>query len=175
MILDTESHHGDRLSGSRLVCMATTWREQSRDILRSELALAATDIFAVEGFDEVTVDDLVQRLGISRATFFRYFGSKDEAVLTTLDLFGDDYAALLEAVGEGDVVEGETLWQLIARVLRRVVALSDVDTSRMRGIVRAVDIDIYVKGRKARDILRAVIGDPRVWYVIHKSVICYRK
>lgn len=38
--------------------------------------------------------------------------------------------------------------------------------------VRAVDIGI--NGRDARAILNEVIGDPRVWYVIHKGVIYSR-
>lgn len=41
------------------------------------------------------------------------------------------------------------------------------------GVVRAVDIGI--QGRDAQAILDAVIGDRRVWYVIHKGVIYNRK
>lgn len=40
------------------------------------------------------------------------------------------------------------------------------------GVVRAVDIGI--EGRNAGDILDAVIGDQRVWYVIHKGRIWSR-
>jgi hypothetical protein len=40
------------------------------------------------------------------------------------------------------------------------------------GVVRAVDIGI--QGRDARAILNEVIGDPRVWYVIHRSRIYSR-
>lgn len=40
------------------------------------------------------------------------------------------------------------------------------------GVVRAVDIGI--SGRNARAILNEVIGDPRVWYVIHNSRIYSR-
>lgn len=41
------------------------------------------------------------------------------------------------------------------------------------GVVRAVDIGIA--GRNAQAILDAVIGDRRVWYVIHKGIIYNRK
>ena len=40
------------------------------------------------------------------------------------------------------------------------------------GVVRAVDIGI--EGRDAARLLTAVIGDERVWYVIHKGVIYSR-
>lgn len=40
------------------------------------------------------------------------------------------------------------------------------------GVIRGVDIGI--SGRDAKAILKEVIGDPRVWYVIHKGVIYSR-
>lgn len=40
------------------------------------------------------------------------------------------------------------------------------------GVIRAVDIGI--QGRDAKRILKELIGDPRVWYVIHKNVIWSR-
>lgn len=45
-------------------------------------------------------------------------------------------------------------------------------TTQPPGAVRAVDIGI--EGRDARAILNELIGDPRVWYVIHKGVIYSR-
>lgn len=49
---------------------------------------------------------------------------------------------------------------------------------RSRGIVRALDIDITPDGDPSEDlrleVLRAVIGDPRVWYVISNGKIYSR-
>lgn len=51
-------------------------------------------------------------------------------------------------------------------------------TGDRHGIVRALDIDVTPDGDPTRDlaavILRATIGDPRVWYVIHKGKIYSR-
>lgn len=51
-------------------------------------------------------------------------------------------------------------------------------TGRSKDIVRALDIDITPDGDGKRDlaaeVLRAAIGDPRVWYVIHKGKIYSR-
>lgn len=49
---------------------------------------------------------------------------------------------------------------------------------RNRGIVRALDIDITPDGKPNEDlrkwVLRATIGDPRVWYVISNDIIYSR-
>ncbi|MGX6509275.1 TetR family transcriptional regulator [Rhodococcus sp. SJ-2] len=56
-------------------------RDRGREILTAELADAAATYCAEYGFDAVTVDDIARAIGISRATFFRYFTSKEAAVV----------------------------------------------------------------------------------------------
>jgi len=43
-----------------------------------ELSHVALTLFLERGFDETTVDDIVQTAGIGRRTFFRYFRSKND-------------------------------------------------------------------------------------------------
>ena len=64
--------------------MSSDLRDRSREILRAELADAAADYCADHGFDAVTADDIAHAIGVSRATFFRYFGSKEDAVITAI-------------------------------------------------------------------------------------------
>jgi len=45
---------------------------------RAELEQAAFALFAANGFDETTVDDIAAAAGIGRRTFFRYFPSKND-------------------------------------------------------------------------------------------------
>lgn len=39
---------------------------------------AAFELFATQGFDETTLDDIASRLGVGRRTLFRYFSSKND-------------------------------------------------------------------------------------------------
>jgi mycofactocin system transcriptional regulator len=45
----------------------------------------AFDLFAEQGFDNTTVDDLAHAAGIGRRTFFRYFRSKSDVVWGAFD------------------------------------------------------------------------------------------
>ncbi|WP_082488225.1 TetR family transcriptional regulator [Microbacterium sp. Leaf159] len=63
--------------------MATDVRTRGRELLRGELADAAAKFCAERGFDMVTVEEIARAIGISRATFFRYFASKEDAVVTS--------------------------------------------------------------------------------------------
>lgn len=47
---------------------------------RGELERIGLELFATRGFEETTVDDIAAAAGISRRTFFRYYGSKNDLV-----------------------------------------------------------------------------------------------
>ena len=47
---------------------------------RAELERIGFELFARQGFDDTTVDDIAAAAGIGRRTFFRYFSSKNDLV-----------------------------------------------------------------------------------------------
>jgi AcrR family transcriptional regulator len=74
-------------------------RKQQR--AREAIIEAAHELFAERGFDRVTVTDIAERAEVGRATFFRYFGDKQEVV------FGND-RDIDSAVAEAERVPTET-------------------------------------------------------------------
>lgn len=68
-------------------------RERNKARARTEIANVALALFSERGFEAVTVDDVVAAVGVSRRTFFRYFESKEDALLA-------DYPMLLERLRE---------------------------------------------------------------------------
>jgi mycofactocin system transcriptional regulator len=63
-----------------------------------QVARTALELFAREGFEETTMDDIAATLGIGRRTLFRYFKSKNDMVWgdfdQVLDRLRADFAAL---------------------------------------------------------------------------------
>lgn len=47
---------------------------------------AALDLFARQGFDQTSVEQIAQAAGVSRSTFFRQFGGKDDVVFADHEL-----------------------------------------------------------------------------------------
>ncbi|MBF9069533.1 TetR family transcriptional regulator [Streptacidiphilus fuscans] len=63
----------------------------TRPSARDRLADAALSLFDERGYDQTTVDDIVERAGVGRSTFFRYYGSKEAVVFP-------DHDGLLDAI-----------------------------------------------------------------------------
>jgi AcrR family transcriptional regulator len=65
-------------------------RQRKQQRIRQQLSDAAFRLFTTRGFDATSIDDIVDTVEVSRRTFFRYFGSKEQVVLAWLDQMGKD-------------------------------------------------------------------------------------
>ena len=52
---------------------------------RDRLAEAAFDLFNEHGYEQTTVDDIAERAGLGRATFFRHYRSKEDVIFPDHD------------------------------------------------------------------------------------------
>jgi AcrR family transcriptional regulator len=106
-------------------------RERKKIALRKRILDASVEQFRTNGYEEVTVDEICADLGISKATFFRYFPTKD-AVLRELGatLFADFEHTLAQHALESDRSAGDRIGQFYA-------LLADVCSSDLK-LTRAV-------------------------------------
>ncbi|MFF0015192.1 TetR family transcriptional regulator [Streptomyces sp. NPDC005374] len=59
-----------------------TLRERKKQRTRESLLRVAIELFTTRGYEQTTVDDIADAVGVSQRTFFRYFaGGKEEAAL----------------------------------------------------------------------------------------------
>lgn len=76
----TETSHVNEIEGAT---PKLTMRDRHRIMTREHITAAALAAFAERGYVPVTIDDIVRRAGIGRATFYLHFDSK-AAVLREL-------------------------------------------------------------------------------------------
>jgi mycofactocin system transcriptional regulator len=63
----------------------TRARGRPPSVTHAQISRAALDLFATNGFEETTVEDIAAELGINRRTLFRYFSSKNDMVWGDFD------------------------------------------------------------------------------------------
>jgi AcrR family transcriptional regulator len=104
--------------------------------LRTGVVAAALELFDTQGFDQTSVEQIAKAAGVSRSTFFRQFGGKEDVVFA-------DHEALLERLrvflGEGH----DDPWGAVCAASESVFShfAHDPDLARRRyRIVREVPV-----------------------------------
>ena len=64
---------------------------------RNAVVSAALDLFVAQGFEATSVEQIAQAAGVSRSTFFRQFGGKDDVVFSDHDVLLAQLRTFLEA------------------------------------------------------------------------------
>jgi AcrR family transcriptional regulator len=72
-------------------------RDRARDAMRAQIAEIALELISENGFENTTADEIAAQAGISRSTFFRYFATKEDVVLSQLEDNGQELAAAVRA------------------------------------------------------------------------------
>ena len=131
---------------------------------RDRMVDAAFSLFDEQGYDATTVEQIVERAGVSRSTFFRAFGSKEDVIFPRHDAVQSRIAArlatgtretLMLAVTEAaslvleQYLEEGPMARSRYRLTRAVSALRDREIASMLGYQRLF-----------RDHVRGWLDDP---------------
>jgi AcrR family transcriptional regulator len=138
---------------------ASGLRERKKMLLRQQLSDTATRLFIEHGFDAVRVADIAEECGVSEATVFNYFPTKEALVLDRLAVTQASLPAGLAAPGLDPI---DATLELLAQELRFMTdALASQDDSRAAAtaVLRFGDLI------RATPSLRAYLSDMMDQYV----------
>jgi AcrR family transcriptional regulator len=76
----------------------------SKPSARERLARAAFALFDEQGYEQTTVEDIAERAGLGRTTFFRHYKSKEDVIFPDHDRVLEHVAVRLRAQGSEDVI-----------------------------------------------------------------------
>lgn len=121
-------------------------RERKKAKTRKVLADTATELFAEQGFDHTTVEEIAEACDVSPRTFFRYFASKEDVLFAVGD---ERLRQLLDAIASRPSGEPplrsmrEAALSLVpeytserARLITRKRIIAETQTLRSRGLER---------------------------------------
>ncbi|AXJ11859.1 TetR/AcrR family transcriptional regulator [Arthrobacter sp. PM3] len=117
-------------------------RERKRAATRAAITAVARSLTSERGLNGYTVEDVCERTGISRRTFFNYFPTKEDAILGHVDdeLPEDAFDEFLR--GGQDSPAGEISASLLQDLLQLALSLaermssSEEETRQLIGVIK---------------------------------------
>lgn len=102
-------------------------REIGKRAVRAEIAQRAIAFLDERGFDNTTVDEIADAVGISPRSFFRYFATKEDVAIGDLLPLGTLIEEELVARPEG-----ESAWAALRAALAPLERIADSDPENVR-------------------------------------------
>ncbi|MFC1933390.1 TetR/AcrR family transcriptional regulator [Chloroflexota bacterium] len=157
--------------------------EQNKErILRATL-----ELFQVHGIKKTTVDDIAQKAGVSPATVYNHFGSKEDLVRSAVKYFLDGAVADSRKIFEGDLpflgkleqillYKSDVLGQYQGELMQTIISgdpeirhLLDSMLVEMRQTI----VDFYEEGKRQGDINPDLPTDTimRYFEMVRKGVV----
>jgi AcrR family transcriptional regulator len=120
--------------------MTKSLKIRKQELVRDAIFDAAVDLFAIKGFNEATVDEIVEAAGVSQRSFFRYFPTKSDILAYQIAEAGDVMVAAVEAcpreMAALEVVrraaQADVEWALMQPRTRQIIEITSQNISARR-------------------------------------------
>ena len=117
-------------------------RTRTRLAVKAQVAEIALALFLTQGFEQTTIDQIAKAAGMSRATFFRYFPTKEDVVLAMTEDHARHTRDALERRPDD-----EPVWTALRHALEPAVREQDKDPAAALQTARAVVQSHSVRSR----------------------------
>lgn len=128
-------------------------RIRKHQFVRDAIFDSAIELFEVKGFDETTVEEIAQAAGVSRASFFRYFSSKDDLLARNVIKYGDALTAAIKTSPPSSTP---------LEIMRKTVLAVAKETANSRHARQVIDISLRSAAARQAHMSRMVEVESKV-------------
>lgn len=126
---------------------------------KGKIIAAAWKLFYELGYDETTVDEIIEESGTSKGSFYHYFDGKDALLFSLSELFDDKYSQLAQTMDF-------TLpaFELLMFLNRELFAMVEATVS-LELLARLYSSQLITKGE------RHLLDQNRVYYKLLRQIV----
>ena len=126
---------------------------------RGKIVSAAWQLFYEQGYEETTVEEIIETSQTSKGSFYHYFDGKDALLSTLSDLFDEKYEALQETM-DPDMPAMDQLLYLNGELFRMIENKVSVEL-----LARLLSTQLVTNGE------RHLLNQKRTYYRLLRKII----
>lgn len=134
-------------------------RKRARDT-RGKLVSAAWRLFYEQGYEDTTVEEIIELSQTSKGSFYHYFDGKDALLSTLSDLFDEKYLSLIEGLEESGMTAMEKLLYLNGELFGMIENSVSLDL-----LARLLSTQLVTSGEKH------LLDHNRIYYRLLRKII----
>lgn len=126
---------------------------------KGKIITAAWDLFYEQGYDYTTVEEIIDKSGTSKGSFYHYFEGKDALLGSLSYIFDEEYAKLQETLPD-DMTSFEKLLYLNKELFSVIEGRIDIDL-----LTRLYSTQLITKGEKH------LLDNKRLYYKLLRKIV----
>ncbi len=126
---------------------------------KGKIINAAWDLFYEQGYDDTTVEEIIERSGTSKGSFYHYFEGKDALLGSLSYIFDEEYSNLKENM-PSDMTSFDKLLYLNGKLFSMIEDRIDIELLK-----RLYSTQLITKGEKH------LLDSKRLYYKLLKSIV----
>ncbi len=126
---------------------------------KGKIITAAWDLFYEQGYDNTTIEEIIDESGTSKGSFYHYFEGKDALLGSLSYIFDEEYERLQETFTD-DMNSFDKLLYLNCKLFEMIEERIDLDL-----LTRLYSTQLVTKGEKH------LLDSKRVYYKLLKKIV----
>lgn len=126
---------------------------------RGKIITAAWDLFYEQGYEDTTIEEIIEQSGTSKGSFYHYFEGKDALLGSLSYIFDEEYERLQSEIDE-DMNSFDKLLYLNSKLFEMIEDRIDIDL-----LTRLYSTQLITKGEKH------LLDNKRVYYKLLRKIV----
>lgn len=126
---------------------------------KGRIITAAWDLFYEQGYDDTTVEEIIEKSGTSKGSFYHYFEGKDSLLGSLSYIFDEEYEKLRDNLS-GEMSSFEKLLFLNGKLFSMIEDRIDIDL-----LTRLYSSQLITKGEKH------LLDNKRLYYKLLRQIV----
>lgn len=119
------------------------WVSKEGDVRRQELLDAALELFYEKGYEKSSINDIIDRVGVSKGAFYYYFNSKEDVLETIAEQYTERILAVAGPIVRDNRLSAvEKLNTVVSKILEYKETLARERTTLIKIFLREENIKL---------------------------------